>query len=260
MNEFMSRALNLTRLVFVAAPLIIQSLYIHSVDFGAWLAKLIAIYSVMGAIAFFAIPDQLYLGMGLGPFRWIFERFYPEIINSCSHSAGSEFGPKLLLGGLKVNELAGARCRIRWHGTGRYLCIDHDGWGVTGDENFAATVLLQHVFIKDKKVPDTYTFRITDPSTDYHHNWLSFQAINHLRFGGWLGAYRDQKAACPYKVIQDSSCPPGACKLLCAMTNMPPPSQRYCTGFYLSEQLSGSRAYIGHAPDRHAALLEFIVC
>mmetsp|Transcript_22100 Transcript_22100/g.61939 ORF Transcript_22100/g.61939 Transcript_22100/m.61939 type:complete len:291 (+) Transcript_22100:89-961(+) len=258
MNDVMTRVLNLTRLAFVAAPIVVQCFYIHTVDLGSWIARLLVIYALVGGVCFMALPEQMYSGLSLSAFRWVFEWFYPEAIHTWSQANGDS-PAGLLSGVVKPNDLAGVRCRLRWHGTSRYLCIDQDGWAVTGDENFAATLLLQHVFVKEKKVPDTYTFRIMDPTVDWHHCWLAFSAINHLRFGGWLGAYRDQRSACPYKVVQDSACPPGTCKLLCAWTNMPPPSQRYCTGFYLSEQFSGRRQYIGHAPDRDAALMELLI-
>mmetsp|Transcript_59502 Transcript_59502/g.166180 ORF Transcript_59502/g.166180 Transcript_59502/m.166180 type:complete len:291 (-) Transcript_59502:164-1036(-) len=258
MDDLMGRVLNLTRLLGVASPIIVQCFYIHTVDLGSWILRLLVIYALIGGISFVAMPEQLYNGMGLSTFRWLFERYYPDAIHTWGHAAAdAQLG--LLQGMLRPNDLAGVRCHLRWHGTSKFLCIDQDGWAVPGDESFAVQLLLQHVFVKEKQAPDTYTFRIMDPAVDWHQCWLSFSAVNHLRFGGWLGAYRDQRSACPYKIIQDSSCPPGTCKLLCAWMNMPTPSQRFCTGFYLSEQLSGRRPYVGHAPDRDAALFELLL-
>jgi len=260
LNEVLSRALNLIRLLVIAAPIVVQCFFIHTVDFGSWLARLLTVYALLGSICFIAVPEQLYNGMGLGAFKWIFEKFYPEIaLSNGSLADPAEQGPVSLLAGRKVNELQGVRARLRWHGTSRYLCVTRDGWIVTGDESFGATLTLQQAFVKEKKVPDTYSFCIADPAMSWNQCWLSFKPINHLRFGGWLGAFRDAQRACPYKVIQDSSCPPGAFKLLCAETKLPPPTQRSCTGFYVAEQLCGSQLFVGHAPDRDAALLEFVL-
>ncbi|CAE8625211.1 unnamed protein product, partial [Polarella glacialis] len=82
--------------------------------------------------------------------------------------------------------------------------------------------------------------------------------VNHLRFGGWLGAYREENRSCPYKVVRDSSCPPGTFKLLCAWTSILPPAQKSCAGFYVAEQLCGGQLYIGHGADRDAAILELV--
>lgn len=196
----------------------------------------------------------------MSAFRWLFEVFYPEIgrCNGSPIEPAEKVAPAFI-GKHRINELGGLRARLRWHTTNRYLCITHDGWAVTGDEGFAATLLLQFVYVKEKKIPDTYTFRITDSGTDWYQSWLSFKPINHLRFGGWLGAFKEESRACPYKVVRDSSCPPGTCKLLCSSTAALPPSQKSCTGFYIAEQLCGSQLYVGHGADRDAALLEIVV-
>lgn len=260
LHEVLSRTLNLVRLAVIVSPILVQCLYIHSVDLASWLMRLVTVYALIGGVCFMAVPEQLYNGMGLAGLRWVFERFYPEIaLCNGSLADAAEKQQASLLGGLKVNELGNARARIRWHGTSRYLCITEDGWAVTGDEGFAATLVLSQYVAKDKKVADTYTFRVTDPGSEWHSCSLAFQAINHLRNGGWMGVYRDSAKACPYKVIQDTACPAGTFKLLCANTNMPPPTQRFCTGFYVAEQICGGSLYVGHAQDREAALLELVM-
>lgn len=258
-KEVLVRTLQMTRLVIVAGPIIVQCFFIHSVDFRTWLLRLTAVYIILGILCFIAVPEQLYTGLGLGALRWLFELAYPEMVHGKVASLDSTERSPALLAGQKVGELSGIQARLRWHGTNRYLCLTKDGWATAGVESSAVTMLLQHVLNKGKKLPDTYTFRISDQSSPWHHTWLSFQAVNQMRFGGWLAAYRNVADACPYKVIQDSSCPPGACKLLCAWPGVPPPSQRFCTGFYVAEQISGGVPYIGHAPDRDASLLELVI-
>lgn len=262
MNDLMARLLDITRVGLCAGPIILQCFYIHDVDLKVWIFKVLLIYALIGAVAFLTLPEQLYNGLGLSTHRWVFDHFYPELAHIWAGGAkGGDSTPGLVLNGQNMNELTGKRCRLRWHGTGKYLAIDTDGWTHTAGESFASSFLLQQTFVKETKVPDTYTFRVMDEHSDFYHTWLGFQPVNHLRFGGWLGSYKDPKMACPYKVILDSAClgAPGSCKLLCAWPNMPPPSQRFCTGFYLAEQLSGSRSFVGHAPDREAALLELVV-
>jgi len=259
LNEVISRSLNLIRLAAVAAPILVQCFYIHSVDFISWLFRLLFIYAILGVVCFLAVPDQMYNGLGLGAFRSLFERFYPEIAQSNgSLTDTSEKVVAASVGGQRTDQLGGAKVRIRWHGSSRFLCLSHDGWAVTGGETYATTFLLQYAHHKEKKIPDTYLFRIHEPMSDFHLQWLSFKPVNHLRFGGWLGAYADNRRACPYKLVRDSVCAPDCCKLLCAWTAMLPPAQKSCAGFYLAEQLSGGQLYIGHASDRDAAMLEFV--
>mmetsp|Transcript_23002 Transcript_23002/g.64653 ORF Transcript_23002/g.64653 Transcript_23002/m.64653 type:complete len:293 (+) Transcript_23002:108-986(+) len=257
-HEVLARMLNLTRLAVLTLPLLAQTFYLHSIDFSSWVLRLATVYVLIGVTCFVVVPEQLYNGMGLGSFRWLFEKFYPDIaLANGTIAAAAERCAEERLGGHRVGELHGLRAKLRWHGTRRYLCITKDGWGVTGDEGFAATLLLQRVFSKDKQVPDTYQFRVCEPSAEWHQAWLSFQPVNHLRFGGWFGAFKDPDKACPYKILQDSSCPDGAFKLLCSWTGIPSPTQRHLTGFYIAEQLSGGHLYVGHASDKDAALLEF---
>jgi len=259
-HEVLARVLNLVRLAVVALPILVQCFYIHSVDFVTWVVRLIIIYVVIGAACFVLVPEQLYNGMGLASFRWLFERFYPDIaLANGSLNSPSEQPQSPMLGGRRVDDLHGLRIKIRWHGTSRYLSLSQDGWAITSAEKYAATVVIQRVFAKGKQVPDTYTFRIVEQDSLWHHSWLAFSSINHLGFGGWLGAFSDPARACPYKVLQDSSCPPGVFKLLCAWTGVPPPTQRYATGFYMAEQISGGQLFVGHAPDKDAALLEVAV-
>lgn len=259
-NEVMARALNLVRVFIVVLPIVFQCFYIHDVDFVPWLLRLLAIYVLLGFTAFLVVPEQLYNGMGMSALRWAFEKVYPDIaLANGSISGASERTPTALMAGMHVDDLAGVPLRLRWHDTNRYLGFTRMGWAVGGDRKFAPTFVLQHVQGKDNTfVPDTYIFRVVDPHHEWNQHWLSFSPINQWRFGGWLGAFNDKKTACPYKIIQDSSCPEGTCKLLCAWSGMPLPSQRFCTGFYLAEQFWGRDPFVGHASDRDAALFEFV--
>jgi hypothetical protein len=258
--EVLARMMNLLRLVVVTSPILVQCFFLHQVDFVSWLMRLFTIYALAIGTCFVAVPEQMYNGLGLSDFRWLFELFYPGIAASNGSIADvAEPGASPLLAGRKASELGGTKARLKWHGTNRYMCITRDGWAVTGDEKVATTFLFHHVLAKEKRVSDTYTLKIADPGFEWHQAHLSFQPINHLRFGGWLGAYRDMKRACPYKVVQDSACPTNAFKLLCAWTSMPPPAQRYCSGFYVAEQLCGGQLYVGHASDRDAAFLELVL-
>jgi len=257
--EVLSRVLNLMRVGILVAPVLVQSFFIHKVDFVTWLSRLATLYVLAVVSCFFAVPDQLYNGMGLASFRPIFELFYPGIASSNGSLAeAAEPGATPLLGGRKACELGGTKARLKWHGTNKYLCITKSGWAVAGEESSATSFLFHHVLAEERRVPDTYTLRIVDPISTWHQAYLSFQPINHLQFGGWLGAYQAPRRACPYKVVQDSACPPDALKLLCSWPSMPPPAQRYCTGSYVAEQLCGSQLYVGHACDRDAALLELV--
>lgn len=259
-NELLTRSLSLMRLMVPVGMVCLQSMYIHSVDLSVWLARLAALGGLTVLVAFALVPEQLYNGLALRHLRWVFEMVYPEAVHWNGSAADSaENGPTALGCSRSPADLGGARARLRWHGSNRYLCLTEQGWGVPGDECFATTFFLEQVVDREKKVPDTYTFRVQAETSEWHHAWLSFQALNHLRFGGWLGAYRDASKACPYKIVRDTSCPQGACKLLCGWDQLPPPSQHFCTGFYLSEQLYGSKTFVGHAPDRNAALFEMVL-
>jgi len=257
-TEVLARTLNLVRLGIVAAPVLVQCFYIHTVDFGSWIMRLAAVYMLILIACFFTVPEQLYSGMGLKSFRWAFEWFYPDISQWNSVDSKRELQPGIL-GGLPANKISGAYVRLRLHDTNKYLFITREGWGAMSDEASASRFLLQQAYAKDgKPIPDTYNFRVVSAGSEWHLAWLSFQPINHLRFGGWLGAYRDSQKMCPYKLIQDSSCPPGTCKLLCAWPGMPSPTHRNCTGFYLAERLCGNERYVGHGPDREAVTLELV--
>lgn len=256
-KEVLTRLLHLVRLSVLAGPILVQCFYIHTVGFPSWLLRLLAIYVILGVLCFIAIPEQLYTGMGLGALRWVFEMFYPEIVYR--HSGALDASERTSVSALRISDLNDVHARLRWYGTNRYLCLTREGWAVAGDETSSATFLLNHVVSQGKKVPDTYTFRVSDQASDWHHSWLSFQAINHLRFGGWLTVYRKAKDASPYKVVTDSACPPGACKLLCSWMGLPRPAECSCTGYYIAEQLSRGTSYLGHAPDSHATLFEIVL-
>ncbi|CAL1129049.1 unnamed protein product [Cladocopium goreaui] len=257
-NEVMARSLNLMRLGLVAAPALVQCFYIHSVGLISWLFRLLLIYVLMGSICFIAVPDQLYNGMGMGMFRWAFEIFYPEIARSNGSLQEPAEKSIACIAGCRINNLRMKRVKLRWHGSERYLCLSQDGWAVTGDEKHAVSIEMHQVYWRDVMVPDTYTLRVMDATSDFHQHWLSFKPVNHLRFGGWLAAYSHESKASPYKVIVDTSCPPESCKLLCAWTDMLPPSQRSCAGFYIAEQICGNHLYVGHSADRDSAILDMV--
>jgi len=262
LNEFISRMMNLIRLTIVIAPIVHQSIYLHTVDFGTWLVRLTGIMSCVGVVVVLMAPEQAYNGMALRHLRPLFEMLYPEAIKSWNGSPQpepAETGPSSLLQGLDAGELSGMRVHLRVHGTQKYIGVNGNGWAVPGEEDAAAVFVLAEVFAKGDKVPDTYTVQVDCAASRWDQCSMSFQAVNHLRFGGWFGAFRGKGQACPYKVIRDSDCPPGACKLLAAWPNISPLTQRYCTGFYLAEQLYGQQVFIGHAPDRDAALLELVM-
>lgn len=260
LNEVLARLLNLVRLAIVAGPILLQSCFIHTVSLGTWLARLSSLYVLVGVVGMLLAPEQAYNGLALRTFRWVFELIYPTAgcWNGSPAPEPLESAPSTLLRSTDPGDLSGALVRLRWHGTNKYLCLTNEGWAVTGEEGLSARLQLQQVFVKGEKVPDTYTLRVSDCALKWDQAWLSFQPINHLRFGGWLGAFRDESDACPYKILRDSACPPGTCKLLSAWPRMPSVTQRFCTGFYVAEQLCGGELYIGHAPDRDAALLELV--
>jgi len=263
LNEFISRMMNLIRLTIVIAPLVHQSIYLHSVDFGTWLVRVAGILSCVGAVIMLLAPEQAYNGMALRHLRPLFELLYPEAIktwNGSPQPEPAETGPPSLLQGLDAGELSGSRCRLRIHGTRKYIGVNDRGWAVPGEEGAAAVFALAEVFsAKGDRVPDTYTIQVDHAASRWDQCSMSFQAVNHMRCGGWFGAFRGKGTACPYKVVRDSACPPGTCKLLAAWTKISPLTQRYCTGFYLGEQLCDKQMYIGHAPDRDAALLELVM-
>mmetsp|Transcript_81489 Transcript_81489/g.263989 ORF Transcript_81489/g.263989 Transcript_81489/m.263989 type:complete len:297 (+) Transcript_81489:62-952(+) len=257
LHEILARTLNLMRLAIVAGPVLIQSCYIHTVGFSSWFLRLLAIYALAGGIGFLAAPEQAYSAMALKQFRRLFELFYPDL---CSRSPvdREDACPSLLLQGCGANQLSGKLVQLRLQGTNRYLSLTQDGWAVFSDHTFAVTFLLQHMLAKGDKVPDTYTFCVKDPALEWDGAHLSATPVNQLRMGGWLGAFRDMAMACPYKIVQDSSCAPGACKLLSACPHLPRPMQRFSTGFYMAEQLCGGWKYVGFAQDKDAAMVEIV--
>jgi len=259
LNELLARMLNILRLVVVGGPVVFQSCYMHHVDFQSWILRLVAIYSLVAVMCVLAAPEQAYNGMACGQFRWVFEWLYPDARHwNGSVAADAVEAQSSLLTGSRGKELSGSVVQLRWHGTNKYLSLTHDGWAVTAEKEFAVPVRLEQVVAKGEKVPDTFTLRV-ESSSSWHQAWLSFQPVNQLRCGGWLGCYKDASSACPYKLVQDSSCPPGACKLLSAWPRLPTLSERPCTGFYVGEQMCGSRIFVGHAPDKDAALLEPVI-
>lgn len=258
LNELLARGLNLGRLMIVIGPILLQSLWIHEVDFGSWLFRVLSLYGIVGVLAILLVPRQAYSAMALKEFAWIFAMLYPDE-EEWSHGPGSDDAPLSLLQGLSdAKSLSGMLLQLRMHDSDKYLCITSRGWVATGDRSLATVLQLQQVVIKGEKVHDTYTLRVKDAGSHMDQAWLSFQPVNQLRFGGWLTAVHESHQACPYKVIRDSACPPGACKLLSAWTEVPPVGQHYCTGFYMAEQLSFGQAYIGHGPDRDAAIFELV--
>lgn len=262
LNELMGRFLNLLRLTAVAAPIVLQGLFIHSTDLGSWLLRLGCIYSLVGGVSMLVAPEQAYNGMALRELRWFFERIYPEAPKwNGSPSAALDLSPPLLKGLSQLGELSGKLVRLRWHGTHRYLGLTEDGWAATGDEQFATVLVLQHIVVKGERVPDTYTMRVSDTGARWDRAWLSFRPVNQLRLGGWLGAFTDQADASPYKMVTDSSCPLGTCKILAAWT-APPQALghlgRQGVGFYLAEQRCGGQLFVGFGPDQDAAILELV--
>lgn len=259
LNELLARGLNLGRLMIVIGPILLQSLWIHEVEFGSWLFRLLTIYGVVGGLSILLVPRQAYSGMALKELAWMFAWLYPDEEDWVSKDKPDEAALSLLQGLSDMKGLSGTLVQLRLHGTAKCLCVTSKGWVTTGDRSLATVLQLQPVFAKGDRVPDTYTLKVSDTNSDLDQAWLSFQPVNQLRFGGWLQAVSQSQRACPYKVIRDSSCPPGACKLLSAWTEVPPVGQHYCTGFYLAEQLYFGRPYIGHGPDRDAAILELVV-
>jgi len=265
LNEVLARALNLVRLVIVASPVVLQSMYIHSVDLGSWLLRLASIYALVGVVCGLVAPEQAFNGMALRELRWIFEWMYPEAASWNGSPALESERAKVvsLLSGPSGAELAGLRARLRWHGTDKYLCLDSDGWAAPGDENFAAVISLHQLMVKGERVADTYTLQVHHDGGRWGDCWLACTPVNHLRIGGWLRAFQDGCDSCPYKLIRDSSCPVGTCKLLSAW---PAPPQQAAfgsvsngAGFYLAQQRHGGRVYVGHCTDADASLFELVL-
>lgn len=260
MGQVTSRLLQIQRLVLMAGPLIIQSMWIHDVEMRVWLARVGIIYGILGAMMFAVMPEQMYFGLGLSPLRGIFQLFHSEErFMDCNESLGEKQVALPPLRGLRLDTLDRARVKLRCHCSDRYVCLSPQGWAVTGGESRAVTLQLQQATLRDEAVPDTYTFRIADPNTEFDGQFLSFRAVNQIRAGGWLGAWVGAEAACPYKLVQDSATLEDAVKLLCAWGTEAPPTQRYCTGFYLAEKLSFGQPHVGHSADRDAAIFEVLL-
>ncbi|CAE8648101.1 unnamed protein product [Polarella glacialis] len=273
LNDVLGRFMNLSRLVIVASPVVIQSCWLHSVDLGSWLFRLASIYALIGVLCAVVAPEQAFNGMALREFRWLFEWLYPEAAHwngSPALESSDSLASKSALvargdGAAALSELSGLLVRLRLHGTDRYLCLSPDGWFSPGDESFAATLLLQHVDIKGERAPDTYTLRVRSAGGRWDEHWLTCTSVNQLRLGGWLVAVPDASEACPYKLVQDSVCPVAACKMLCAWPSPPQVAVRRkgaasdCAGFYLAEQRADGRIFVGHSPDSDASLLELMI-
>lgn len=265
-NEFLAQMLNIGRLLVIMAPVLIHSCYIHSVGLGIWLFRLLLFLGCAGTVIVLVVPEQLFSGMALRHWRWVFEHLYPAaarwsgavVPNALAEGAA----PSLLLRSA-ASDLHGALVRLREQGSGgKVLGLSHDGWASIGGEDGGVVLELQRAADAkpavggDRAAPETYLLRVRDQSSRWDGAWLSFSAVTQLRTGGWCGAYREALSACPYKLIVDSGCPPGTCKLLSAWPELAPVTQRHCTGFYLAQQLCGSKSFLGHAPDGDAALME----
>jgi len=262
LRELAARSLDLLRVGIVAAPILHQSIYLHEVSFCLWFFRVLVIYALLGTVTILFIPEQVYKGVGLNIFQDIFERFTSDA-KAWAQESGTVADTNLVLARVGLGDLEDINARLRWQGTEDYVCLDRQGWAVPGPEDMAITVLLQKVQVTgekeaDDKLPDTYVLCINDESSRFHQMWLSFRAINQLRFGGWLGAFNNMYKACPYKVIQDTSCPTGSCKLMCSWPCILSATQNTCNGFYVAKQLYGKKTFIGHAPDNDAALLEMV--
>ncbi|CAE7266354.1 unnamed protein product [Symbiodinium natans] len=270
MHETMVRTLNLVRLVILGSPVVVQSIFIHSVDLPSWLMRLFAIYAVVGVVGALVAPEQAFYAFGLKEFRWAFLRLYPEAASwNGNHLPDSDACiSKSLLGGADVlGELAGVSVRLKWSTVDKFLTLDSAGWAVPGPETLAADLTLQPVYIKGQQLPDTYTLQLRIPSSKWDDHWLACTPVSHLRVGGWLRAYRSQQDASTFKLIQDSSCPVGTCKILSTWSTPPQQEPIFTTkdggcmpaGFYLVDQCHGGRSYVGQAPDAEASHFELIL-
>merc|ERR1719253_1171315 len=123
--------MNLIRLTIVIAPIVHQSIYLHTVDFGTWLVRLTGIMSCVGVVVVLMAPEQAYNGMALRHLRPLFELLYPEAIktwNGSPQPEPAETGPSSLLKAFDAGELSGTRVHLRFHGTQKYLGINNQGW------------------------------------------------------------------------------------------------------------------------------------
>merc|ERR1712218_97846 len=155
-----------------------------------------------------------------------------------------------------VGRLDEARVRLRERSSSRLFGLSRDGWGAMRDDSAAVTLTLEQFQADGVNVPDTYLLRVSEPTSSWDGAYLSFTGVSHFRTGGWCAAYKHLCDASPYKVVVDSSCPAGTCKLLCAWPGLSPVTQRYCTGYFLAQQAYGNQWFVGHAPDCDAAFFE----
>mmetsp|Transcript_20218 Transcript_20218/g.47172 ORF Transcript_20218/g.47172 Transcript_20218/m.47172 type:complete len:301 (-) Transcript_20218:61-963(-) len=254
-DDVLTRTLHIARLAALSLPVIIFSFWIHDVPLVMWLFRLGVVYGCCGLLGMSAMPEQMYSGLGLGAMQWMFEMVYPDGTFQPSSTIGAK--ERALI---QLPVLDRRMVHIRIYGTTKSFAVAPDGpWLVAADVGYPTNFVLQQVMEKGKNVPDTYTLRVHDSTSDYDGFYLSFQAINHLRFGGWAQLVRGQRNACPYKIVRDSSCQGSSLKMLCAWTGVPPPTSRYCTGFYLAERRANRQAYLAHAADCDAAHLELIL-
>eukprot|EP00439_Symbiodinium_sp_Y106_P011947 s6473_g1.t2 len=256
MHETMVRTLNLARLVILGSPVVVQSCFIHS-----------AIYAVVGVVG---TLEQAFYALGLKELRWAFLRLYPEAASwNGNHLPDGDACSKSLLGGDDaLGELAGANVLVKWTGNEKFLMLDSQGWATPGPKSLATVVTLQPVYIKGQQLADTYTLQLRSKSSKWGDHWLACTPVNHLRVGGWLRAFRTHQEACPFKLVQDSSCPMGTCKMLSTWPT-PPQQEPIFTlakdggcmpaGFYLVDQFHGGRSYVGQAPDVEASHFELIL-
>ena len=179
-----------------------------------------------------------------------------------------KFVSPLAAGDDALGELGGASVLVKWSGSEKFLMLDSQGWAIPGPKSLATVVALQPVYIKGQQLADTYTLQLRSKSSKWDDHWLACTPVNHLRVGGWLRAFRSQQEACPFKLVQDSSCPMGTCKMLSTWPT-PPQQEPIFTlakdggcmpaGFYLVDQLHGGRSYVGQAPDVEASHFELIL-
>eukprot|EP00434_Breviolum_minutum_P021658 symbB.v1.2.019116.t1/scaffold1544.1/size112707/7 len=147
--------------------------------------------------------------------------------------------------------------------------LDRDGWVIqdsaASSDDAMRLQLRPLTDSKGQRVPDTYTLQVRTRDSKWDGYWLACTPVNHLRFGGWLKAFPNEKDACPFKLMQDSSCNVGTCKIMSAYATPPQQSPvlgkdpgHIPAGFYLVQQRHGGRVYVGQAPDVEADFFEFL--
>eukprot|EP00438_Fugacium_kawagutii_P030872 Skav213463 [mRNA] locus=scaffold3211:81355:84606:- [translate_table: standard] len=128
---------------------------------------------------------------------------------------------------------------------------------VVQDSSAAALQMQMRPLMDNKglRVPDTYTLQVRTRDGKWDGYWLACTPVNHLRFGGWLRAHQNQQAdACPFKLIQDSSCHLGTChwaSWVVVEQGLPVIYGKVPglipAGFYLVQQRHAGRVYVGQA-------------